>query len=91
MNSIVPMGMCATGMISPLFLVPFYAYQVKYIQSVFEFKNNKGSAASAKNLKRKSYSPFLILLGGFVGTTVYKRYQKRRQMEKENAELNLAV
>lgn len=91
MNSVVPLGMCATGMISPLFLIPFYASQAKYIQSVFEFKQNGGSATSAKKLKRKSYTPFLVLLGGFVSTTVYKRYQKRRQMEKENAELNVVV
>lgn len=26
MNTLVPLGMYSTGMISPLFLVPFYAY-----------------------------------------------------------------
>lgn len=26
MNTIVPLGMYSTGMISPLFLVPFYVY-----------------------------------------------------------------
>lgn len=42
-NTIVPLGFYTTGMISPLFLVPFYAYQMKYLKSVLDFKSKEGS------------------------------------------------
>jgi hypothetical protein len=78
--------MYATSMLNPAFLLPFYYYQFHYIKAVMEFKESKGNVASAKKLKRKSYSPFLILLMGFTATSVYNRHKKRQQMQ---AELNL--
>jgi protoheme IX farnesyltransferase len=30
-NTVVPVGMYTTGMISPVFLAPFYLYQAKYL------------------------------------------------------------
>jgi hypothetical protein len=66
--------MFKVGMISPLFLIPFYAYQIKYVKAVWEFKQNEGTPQSAKKLKKTSYMPFVILLLGFVGSTTYKRY-----------------
>ena len=71
--------MCKVGMISPLFLIPFYGYQAKVFQSVWEFRNNEGSSQSAKKLKKASYMPFLILLVGFISTTAYNRKQKRKE------------
>jgi heme O synthase-like polyprenyltransferase len=44
LNSVVPLAMCSTGMLSAWFLPIFYFYQAKYIQSVVQFKNNKGDA-----------------------------------------------
>ena len=75
--------MLYTGMINPLFLVPFYFYQAEYIKSVKEFKENEASVNSSKKLKKKSYMPFMVLLAGFMLSTAYKRHQKR----KENLEI----
>jgi hypothetical protein len=65
--------MYTTGMISPLFLAPFYAYQLKYIKAVWEFKTNEASVQSAKKLKRSAYMPFIVLLLGFMASTAYNR------------------
>lgn len=75
--------MLYTGMINPLFLAPFYFYQVKYMQAVWEFRVNEANVNSSKKLKKKSYMPFMVLLAGFMVSTAFNRYQKR----KENAEL----
>jgi hypothetical protein len=75
--------MMNAGMINPLFLAPFYAYQAKYIKAVWEFKTNEGSINSSKKLKRTAYTPFILLLAGFMISTGYNRHQKR----KENKEL----
>ncbi len=72
-----------TGMINPLFLAPFYFYQAKYMQAVWEFRANEASVNSAKKLKKKAYMPFMVLLAGFMVSTAYNRHHKR----KENAEL----
>lgn len=70
--------MYATSMLNPLFLAPFYYYQFHYIKAVLDFKESKGSIASAKKLKRSSYSPFLTLLFGFVATSIYTRQIKSK-------------
>ncbi len=83
MNTLVPLGMLSTGMISPLFLAPFYYYQANYIQSVWDFKQNEASVNSSKKLKKSSYMPFMVLLAGFMLSTAYNRSVKR----KENVEI----
>lgn len=42
-NTLVPLGMLSYGMINPLFLIPFYTYQAKYLRAVYEFKTNEAS------------------------------------------------
>jgi len=71
--------MLSTGMISPVFLAPFYFYQAQYIQAVWEFRTNEASPNSAKKLKRKAYMPFIVLLAGFMISTAYNRHQKRKE------------
>ena len=78
-NSVVPIGMLYTGMISPLFLAPFYFYQSKYIQAVWDFRVNEANVQSAKKLKKQSYMPFLVLLAGFMLSTAYNRHNKRKE------------
>jgi hypothetical protein len=73
--------MCSTGMLHAGFLPIFYFYQTKYFQAVLQFKNSKADAQSAKGLKKASYAPFLILLGGFMATTVYTRIIKRSELK----------
>ena len=72
-NSLVPLGMYTYGMINPLFLIPFYAYQMKYLKAVSEFKTNGASVQSAKKLKKSAYMPFIVLLLGFMASTAYNR------------------
>lgn len=76
MNSVVPLGMYATGILNPVFLAPFYFYQMKYLKAVYEFKTNEASVNSAKKLKRTAYMPFIVLLAGFMGTTAFNRFKK---------------
>ena len=57
--------------------------QVNALRAVFRFKNEKGSAAAAKNLKRASYPPFMVLLIGFVGTTAYSKFNRRRESDEK--------
>ena len=76
-NSLVPLGMLYIGMINPLFLAPFYFYQAKYMQAVWDFKKNEASVNSSKKLKKQSYMPFMVLLAGFMVSTAYNRHQKR--------------
>eukprot|EP00347_Sterkiella_histriomuscorum_P010315 403376775 len=78
-NTVVPLGFYTTGMISPLFLAPFYFYQMKYLKSVFDFRQSEATPQSAKKLKKTAYAPFVLLLLGFMATTGYKRYQKRQE------------
>ena len=63
--------MASIGMISPYVLAPFMFYQAIYLNSVWKFREGEGSPSSAKMLKRKSYMPFLVLLGGFMISTAY--------------------
>jgi hypothetical protein len=77
-NSLVPLGMLSTGMLHPVFMIPFYYYQSEYIKAVFNFKKEEGSANGAKRLKKTAYMPFVILLAGFMVTTGYNRHQKRK-------------
>lgn len=79
-NTLVPLGFYSTGMISPIFLAPFFYYQAQYLRSVMEFKTQEGSVNSAKKLKRTAYAPFIVLLMGFMSSTAYNRYQKRRSI-----------
>lgn len=73
------MGMLASGMLHPLVLAPFYFYQAAYLRAVLDFNSNDASVQSAKQLKRKSYMPFIVLLAGFVLSTAYSRREKRAQ------------
>ena len=43
----------------------------------------EASVTSAKFVKKSSYLPFLVLLTGFFGTTVYNRYEDRRLRDEE--------
>lgn len=51
---------------------------MKYLRAVYEFKLNEASIQSAKKLKKSAYMPFVVLLVGFMASTSYDRYQKRR-------------
>jgi hypothetical protein len=79
-NTLVPLGMLSYGMISPVFLAPFYVYQLKYLKAVYEFKTNEASVNSAKKLKRSAYMPFIVLLCGFMASTMYNRHKKRQEL-----------
>ena len=82
-NTAVPCAMAHLGMINPYFLVPFFATQARSINAIVSFKFEKASIPSAKHLKRTQYPPFMILLVGFVATTAYKRFEKRRDKDNE--------
>lgn len=43
----------------------------------------EASVTSAKFVKKSSYLPFLVLLTGFFGTTIYNRYEDRRLRDEE--------
>jgi protoheme IX farnesyltransferase len=81
-NSLLPLGMLSTGMISPVFLAPFYYYQVQYVQAVKEFKEQGASVQSAKKLKKKAYMPFIVLLAGFMLSTAHSRHKKRKETQE---------
>lgn len=74
--------MLYTGILSPVFLAPFYYYQAKYIKAVQEFSKNEGNTQSAKKLKKTAYTPFIVLLLGFMMTTGYNRHAKRKENSK---------
>ena len=80
-NTAIPVLMTLGGYLSPLVLVPFMASQYKAFDATFKFKSEKASAKSAKALKSASYPPFMILLVGFVATTAFKRYNRRRERD----------
>jgi hypothetical protein len=48
---------------------------------VVNFKKEEASVNTAKKLKRTAYMPFIVLLGGFMLSTAYKRAQKRKENE----------
>jgi hypothetical protein len=48
-----------------------------------QFKNEEASTNSAKQVKRTAYYPFVILLLGFFGTSVQKRFEERRLRDEE--------
>ena len=73
--------MAYTGIIHPVVLIPFLAAQTKALQAVVQFKRDKASTSSAKHVKKTQYAPFTILLIGFLGTTAYKRFEKRREKD----------
>jgi len=75
--------MTISGYLNPLVLVPFLVAQYKAFDATFKFKQDKASAKSAKNLKSASYPPFMILLVGFVATTGFKRYKRRREHDNK--------
>jgi heme O synthase-like polyprenyltransferase len=79
-NTVLPVAMALpqVGLIHPALLVPFMYYQSKTFTALTQFKNEKASPASAKQVKKTAYMPFLILLIGFFGTTFYNRYEERR-------------
>jgi len=82
-NTAIPVVMAVQGSLNPVFVAPFLLAQVNALRAVFRFKNEKGSAASAKNLKRASYPPFMVLLIGFVGTTAYSKFNRRRDSDEK--------
>jgi hypothetical protein len=45
------------------------------------FKSERASKQASKNLKTASYPPFLVLLVGFIGTTGYNKFVKRREQD----------
>ena len=77
-NTIIPCIMAAQGLMHPIFIVPFLATQVGAVRSVYTFHREKASPSAAKNLKRASYPPFMVLLIGFIATTAWDKFNKRR-------------
>ena len=71
------------GMIHPLVLPPYLLFQMRTFVALKQFKNEKASTNSAKQVKRTAYYPFVILLMGFFGTTVQKRFEERRLRDDE--------
>ena len=80
-NTAIPCMMAAHGLVHPMFLAPFLATQLNAFHSVYRFWRDKANAAAAKNLKRASYPPFMVLLVGFVATTAYNKFNKRRESD----------
>ena len=85
LNTLVPFAMAHPGvaMIHPVVLPAFLYYQAKTFVALNQFKKEKASSKSAKEVKRAQYMPFLILLLGFFGTTGYNRYFERRKRDEE--------
>lgn len=83
-NTALPVIMClpSVGMIHPIILLPFMYYQAQTFTALNQFKNEKASVQSAKQVKRTAYMPFVILLVGFFGTTAYNRFHERRNRDK---------
>lgn len=80
-NTIIPCMMSGAGMLHPVFLAPFMLTQVSAFKAVHTFNKEKASPSAAKNLKRASYPPFMVLLVGFIGTTAWNKYNKRRDQD----------
>ena len=76
------MAMPSVAIIDPLVLLPFAYYQMRSFQALNQFKKEKASPQSAKQVKKSAYMPFVVLLGGFVGTTIYNRYNTRRERDE---------
>lgn len=92
-NTALPVAMClpSVGLIHPTILVPYMYYQAKTFTALKQFKDEKASINSAKQVKKTAYMPFVILLLGFFGTTGYNRYELRREKDKELFEQELMV
>ena len=90
-NTILPLAMCHTMMIHPSVLAPFLASQVYSFKAIHRFKKESGSRESAKQVKRSSYIPFMILLLGFYGTTLYDKVSVRLISDKNNFMTELGV
>ena len=73
----------SVGMVHPVFLPPFMFYQMKQFKALRQFKNEKASVNSAREVKRSAYLPFMVLLVGFMGTTAYQRYEDRREHDRQ--------
>ena len=84
-NTLLPAAMClpSVGLINPWILFPFMFYQLKTFQALKQFKQENASVASAKNVKKTAYMPFVILLLGFFGTTGYNKFNERRNLDKQ--------
>eukprot|EP00355_Strombidium_rassoulzadegani_P005463 CAMPEP_0168616366 /NCGR_PEP_ID=MMETSP0449_2-20121227/4991_1 /TAXON_ID=1082188 /ORGANISM="Strombidium rassoulzadegani, Strain ras09" /LENGTH=250 /DNA_ID=CAMNT_0008657151 /DNA_START=352 /DNA_END=1104 /DNA_ORIENTATION=+ len=84
-NSILPFAMAhsSVGMIHPLFLFPFTFYQFKHFGAMKQFREEKASKNSAKQVKRTAYMPFMVLLCGFFSTTAVNRFVERREKDQE--------
>jgi hypothetical protein len=61
--------------------------QVNAFRAVHTFSQEKASPSSAKNLKRASYPPFMVLLIAFISTTAYTKFNKRRDNDMEEWKL----
>lgn len=77
-NTTIPFIMTASGYLNGWVLIPFMVSQYKAFQATAQFKSQKANAKSAKALKSASYPPFMILLVGFLATTGFNRYKRRR-------------
>ena len=77
-NTFIPVAMSAYGLVHPGFIGLFMVSQINAFRAVHTFHKEKASAASAKNLKRASYPPFMVLLVGFIATTAFSKFNKRR-------------
>lgn len=84
-NTLLPVAMSAPsiGLIHPYVLLPYFAYQAKTFQALNQFKKEKASVNSAKQVKKTAYMPFMILLMGFFGTTFNDRFNERRKRDNE--------
>ena len=50
---------------------------------MFQFRSEKASVNSAKQVKKTAYMPFMILLLGFFSTTAYNRFIERRHRDSK--------
>lgn len=82
-NTVVPCLMTAQGLVHPVFLAPFLFTQIYAFKAVYIFSRDKASPSAAKNLKRASYPPFMILLIGFIATTAMFKFNARRSEDSE--------
>ena len=84
-NTLIPVAMAvpSVALIHPGVLAPFMIFQAKSFMALRQFYKEEGSKKSAKAVKRAAYAPFMVLLLGFSGTTMWKRYEKRREMDAE--------
>ena len=82
-NTVIPCMMSAQGLVHPVFLLPFMATQINAFRALHTFSKEKASPSAAKNLKKATYPPFMVLLIGFIATTTVTKFNKRRQQDNQ--------